>query len=119
VDQWEQQLLLDPITKQISAESRPPVIIPLSMIRINDIVLAGVGGDVSSDMGVHFKTASPVAHSTMITMVGDSVGYVLSDASYEHPGHKLMKSTLAPHCADRAIVDGLVKLIGPLSGVRQ
>jgi hypothetical protein len=106
-----QQLIFDPNTKTLSADPRPPVHIPLFMVRVDDILLAGVGGDLSSDIGVHFRTASPVAHTSIITMSGESVVYILSDASYEHPGHKLMKSTLAPHCADLAVVDGLVKLI--------
>jgi hypothetical protein len=47
----------------------------------------------------------------MITLAGDSVGYIFADASYEHPGHGLTKSALKPHCAERAIIDGLVQLI--------
>jgi hypothetical protein len=58
-------------------------------------VLAGVGGAVASEIGQHFKAASPIANSTTITMVGDSVGYIIADASYP----------------EDAIVNGLVHLI--------
>lgn len=102
---------MDPTTGKISTEDEPPVTIPLSMIRINDIVLAGVGGDVASEIGQHFKAASPYKDSTMITMADGGLGYLLTDASYEHPGHGLMGSHMGPHCAERAIVDGLVQLI--------
>lgn len=106
-----QQLRIDSKTNQVSVEATPPVTIPLSMIRVNDIVLAGIGGDVASDIGRRFKAASPVANSMMISMAGDSVGYIFSDASYVHPGHGLTKSPLKPGCAEPAIVNGLVRLI--------
>jgi neutral ceramidase len=106
-----QQRRVDPATGKVSTEDKPPVTIPLSMIRINDTVLVGVGGDVASEIGQHFKAASPFKHSTMISMANGGLGYLLTDASYEHPGHGVMGSPVKPHCAERAIVDGLVKLI--------
>ena len=92
-------------------EERPPVQIPLAVIRINSIVLAGVAGDVGSEIGVKFKAASPLPDSTMITMTSGAIGYILSDASYEHPGHAVMGSPLKPGCAEKAVVQGLVDLI--------
>ncbi len=106
-----QHLHIDPQSGQISAENTPPVSIPLSVIRINDIVLAGVGGDVASAIGERFKATSSVTHSTLISMANGSLGYLLTDPSYEHPGHAVMGSPLKPHCAEHAIVDGLVQLI--------
>jgi hypothetical protein len=106
-----QQLRIDSRNGQVLVEDLPPVTIPLSMIRLNNIVLAGVGGDVASEIGRHFKASSPYVNSMLISMAGHSVGYVFSDASYEHPGHGLTKSPLKPNCADRAIVDGLVDII--------
>ena len=96
---------------KVSKEAKPPVAIPLAMLRINDVVLGGVGGDVASDIGRHFRAASPAASTSMVTLAGNSVGYVFTDASYVHPGHGLTKSLLKEGCADRAIVDGLVRLI--------
>lgn len=101
----------DPVTHEITVQEGPPVQIPLSVWRINDQVLAGVGGDVATEIGAHFKQASPLPHPTLITMVGEQVGYIFADASYEHPGHGVMASRLKPGCADHAIVSGLVDLI--------
>jgi hypothetical protein len=101
----------DRVTQKVTATAAAPVTIPLSLIRINDIVLAGVGGDAASDIGQHFKKASPVTNSTMITMVGESAGYIFTDASYAHPGHGVNGSRLKAGCAENAIVNGLVTLI--------
>ena len=105
-----QQLRIDPQTGKSVVKDEPPVAIPLSMIRVNDIALAGVGGDVASQIGQMFKARSPVPHAMMISMAGNSVGYILADASYLHPGHGLTKSHLKAGCAERAIVEGLVQL---------
>jgi hypothetical protein len=108
-----QRLHVDQKSGQVTITDTAPVNIPLAMIRINDIVLAGVGGDVASGIGEKFKAASPVAHSTLISMANGSLGYLLTDASYEHPGHSVSGSPLKPHCAEPAIVDGLARLIQP------
>jgi hypothetical protein len=105
-----QRVRRDPVSGEPSLEDAPPVAIPLSMIRVNDIVLAGVGGDVASDIGRQFKVASPSVHSALISMANGSLGYLLTDASYEHPGHGVMGSPVKSHCAAPAIVDGLVRL---------
>lgn len=106
-----QQIKIDTASGQVGKEDKPPVVIPLSMIKLNDIVLAGVGGDVATLIGQHLKAESPTSKTTMITVVGSSVGYVFSDDSYVHPGHGITKSLLKPGCADRAIVDGLIHMI--------
>jgi hypothetical protein len=106
-----QQLRIDPHTGAVSSEAKPPVNIPLSVIQVNDIALAGVGGDVATAIGQQFKAVSPITHSILISMAGTSIGYVFPDASYVHPGHGLTKSPLAPHCAEQAIANGLVKLL--------
>lgn len=98
-------------TGKVEVEEKPPVAIPLAVIRINDIVLAGVAGDVASEIGRKFKAASPLPDSTMITMTSGSIGYILADASYEHPGHGVFGSQLKQGCAEKAVVQGLLDLI--------
>jgi hypothetical protein len=108
-----QHMRRDPATHAISTEDTPPVGIPLSVLRISDIVLAGVGGDVASEIGRQFKAALPGTEAMLITMANGGLGYLLPDASYDHPGHGVMGSPLKPHCAERTIVDGLVRLSQP------
>jgi hypothetical protein len=98
-------------TGKVEVEEKPPVQIPLSVFRINNIILASVAGDVGSEIGMKFKAASPFSDSTLITMTSGSIGYILADSSYVHPGHGVMGSPLKPGCAEKAIVDGLLDLI--------
>ncbi|MFM2289512.1 MAG: hypothetical protein RL684_2655, partial [Pseudomonadota bacterium] len=106
-----QKLRVDQQTGKVTTEDRPPVDIPLATLRINDIVLAGVGGDVGTEIGQHLKAESPFRHTTMVTMAGDPVGYLLTDASYERPGHGIAGSPVKAGCADQAVVGGLLKLL--------
>jgi neutral ceramidase len=106
-----QQIRIDSETHQVTKEDKPPVEIPLSMLKINDIVLAGVGGDVASAIGQHLKSASPLPDTTLVSIAGPYIGYIFSDASYVHPGHGITKSLLKEECADHAVVDGIVRMI--------
>ncbi len=86
--------------------------IPLGLIRINDIALATVAGDVGTEIGEAFKAASPLKNSTMITMTSGSIGYILPDSSYRLETHGVKGSPLSAGCAENAIVQGLVGMIG-------
>lgn len=95
----------------------PAVAIPLGAIELDEagggrIALAGIGGDVASEIGRHVKAASPATFTTVLGMAGRSAGYIFADASYVHPGHGLSKSLLAPQCAEPAIVAKLGDMIG-------
>ena len=97
-------------TGKAATEDGPPAQIPLNLIRIGDIAVAGVGGNIGSVIGQKFKAASPFAQSTMLTVTSGSVGYVLDDASYANPG-KIKTGLLKPGCAENAIVQGLLEMI--------
>lgn len=108
-----QHVSTDRETGKVSVEARPPVSIPLSVVKINDIAFAAVGADVGSEFGNEIRTASPVPHTFVISMLAGSVGYVLSDASYSHPGH-VRESPVKPGCAEQAIPNGLAQLLKQL-----
>ena len=106
-----QHFKLDRDTGKATVEDRPPVSIPISAIRINDIALGAVGGDIATNIGAAIRTASPVPHTMIITMLAGSVGYILTDASYEHPGHGLAGSPLKAGCAEHALSEGMAQLL--------
>jgi neutral ceramidase len=106
-----QHLKLDRDTGKATVEDRPPVSIPIGAIRINDIALGAVGGDVATEIGTAIRTASPIPHTMIITMLAGSVGYILPDASYAHPGHGLSGSPLKAGCAEHALSEGMVQLL--------
>jgi neutral ceramidase len=103
----------DPVQPGKGPGGAPPQVqIPLGLIRINDIALASVAGDVGTEIGEKFKATSPLPNSTMITMTSGSIGYILPDSSYRLMTHGVKGSPLKQGCAEQAIVQGLVDLIG-------
>jgi hypothetical protein len=96
--------------EQADAYAVPPVSIPLSLIRIGDVTLEGVGGDLASELGQELKTASKAAHTTVITMTAGAVGYILPDASYRHNSHGVAGSPLKAGCAETALIQGFKRL---------
>jgi hypothetical protein len=105
-----QRRRVNPKTGQVTVQDAPSVKIPLNIIRIGDIAVGGVGGNVATEIGEKFKTASPAKYTTMITVTSGTVGYILTDAEYEHVGHNAGGSPLKPGCAENSIVQGLVDL---------
>ena len=101
-----------PSGKLLGTTDTAPVTIPLTLFRIGGFALAGVTADISSNIGVAIKRASPVANTTVVTMLAGSVGYVLNDAAYTNPGHGAIGSPVKPGCAPTAIPAGVAQLAG-------
>ena len=93
-------------------EDAPPVDIRLSLLRINNIALAGVSGEVLTMIGQKFKKASGLPSTIMVTHCNGSSGYLPDDAAYAHVGYEIQTTTVAPGCAEKTIVQGLVEMIG-------
>lgn len=109
-----QRYQIDRATRQVQGvTATAPVSIPLAALRLNDVVLAGVGADIASDIGMAVKRASPVAHTSVLTMLAGAVGYVLNDAAYARPTHGVTGSPVKPGCATSALSQGLQQLLSP------
>jgi neutral ceramidase len=106
-----QHTRVDNQTGQITKQDGPPVIIPLSAIRINDIGIVAVAGDIGSDIGKDIRAGSPVPNMIVTSQMAGAVGYILSDASYAHPGHGLAGSPLKEGCAEQALPQGIATLL--------
>jgi hypothetical protein len=88
-----------------------PVNIRLGMLMINDVVLAGVSGEVFTLIGQRLKRESPFNHTVMVTHTNGSSGYIPNDAAFEPVSYEVTASRLKPGCAEGAIVNGFLDLI--------
>ena len=94
---------LDNKTGQITHQDGPAVTIPLATIKIGDMAIAAVGGDIGSAIGGEIRAASPVPHTMVTSQLAGAVGYLLPDASYEHPGHGLGGSPIKAGCVEKEL----------------
>jgi hypothetical protein len=102
-----ERTIRDPKSGQATRQDGPPVTIPLSALRINEIGIAAIGGDVGSDIGKDIRAASPVYDFLLGSQLAGAVGYIVSDVSYEHG----KGSPLKEGCADAALSKGIADLL--------
>lgn len=88
-----------------------PVEIRLSLLKINDIVLAGVSGEVLTPIGQSLKAKAPSGRTILITHTNGSSGYIPDDASFGQVSYEITVSRLKPGCAETGIVSGLLEMM--------
>jgi len=100
-----------PNSNEVKTQDLDPVELKFQVLRLNDVALAGVNGEVVSVIGQHMKKESPLTKTIFITHTSGTVGYIPDDASYPKVTFEVTGSRLKPGCSENAIVDGLVELI--------
>jgi hypothetical protein len=85
-------------------------VIPLSLLRLGPVTLAGVGADLGTFVGQQVKIALGPQPVSVVTMTAGAVGYVLHDGAYVRPTHAVMGSPVRAGCAPLAIAKGLQAL---------
>jgi len=98
--------------KEYKWQDSAPVSIRLSLLMINDIVLAGVSGEAMTMIHEHLKKESPFSHTVMVTHANGSSGYIPDDAAFDQVSYEITTTRLKPGCAENAIVNSFLQLIG-------
>lgn len=98
----------------------------LSAMKIGNIVLTGVSGEVFNQISVKMRNQSPYSYTFMVTHCNGSSGYLVSDDAYPAPGVKgsdnkyvptggyEINSTKAKAGAEKAIIKNLLEMISEL-----
>ncbi|MBN1290516.1 MAG: neutral/alkaline non-lysosomal ceramidase N-terminal domain-containing protein [Candidatus Latescibacteria bacterium] len=87
--------------------------IRLSVLKIGNIVLAGVSGELFNEIGKQVKEASPYKNTFVVTHCNGSSGYIVTDKAYEEGGYEA-SSTRIESGAEKAIVENLLAMINDL-----
>ncbi len=96
----------------VTFQDADPVDIRLSLLTINDIALAGVSGEVLNMIGQRLKRESRMGTTIMVTHTNGSSGYIPDDAAYEHIGYEISTTRLKKGCAEAAVVNGFLEMMG-------
>jgi neutral ceramidase len=99
-----------------SYEEGDPVNIRLGVLRIGNIALASVDGEVYSEIAQRLKRESPMANTVMVTLANGMAnsGYIPNDTAFGALTFQVLGSRLKPGCAETAIVNGLMDLIATI-----
>jgi len=83
----------------------------LALIRIGDIALAGVSGEVVTEIGERLREASPLADTLLVSIANDRIGYIADDARFDRPVHSVRGCPIVRGHAEDTIVGGILALL--------
>ena len=92
----------------------PPIEIKVGVLRIGDIYLTTINGDVYTDIGLRIKRESPAAKTMVVTIANGFTPnnhYLYSDAAAHQLTFQIIASRLEPGCAEGKIVSTAMDLI--------
>ena len=92
-------------------EDADPVPIRLSLLRVNDIAITGVSGEVLTMVGQRLKRESKLPNTVMVTHCNGSSGYLPDDAAYKQLSYEIYTTRVKAGCAESAIVNGLLEMM--------
>jgi len=94
-----------------------PVAIRVGMLRIGDVYISTVDGEVYSEIGLRLKREAPVSQLMMTTIANGSAnsGYIYSNRAAPALTFQVIGSRLKPGCAEDAIVKAGLEMIATLS----
>ena len=94
-----------------------PVRIKVGVLRIGDVYLNSVNGEVYSDIAMHLKAQAPVARLMMVTLANGAAnsGYIYSNEAGSHLTFQVIGSRLKPGCAEDKIIGTSLSLIERLA----
>jgi neutral ceramidase len=94
-------------------EDGDPVDIRLGVIRIANIEVTSVDGEVYTPIAQRLKRESPMANTFMVTLANGAAqsGYIPNDTAFGAQTFQVLGSRLKPGCAETAIVNGLLDLM--------
>jgi len=95
----------------------PDVELRLSLLKVGDIAIGGVNGEVFNLIAQRLKKESPYARTMMATLTNGSArsGYIPNDTAYGMYTFEVLSSRLKPGCAETSIVNGILDLMADSS----
>lgn len=93
------------------------VTIRVGMLRIGDIFISTVDGEVYSEIGLRLKREAPVSQLFLTTLANGSAnsGYIYSDRASPYLTFQVIGSRLKAGCAETSIVNAGLAMINALS----
>jgi neutral ceramidase len=98
----------------------PDVELRLSLLKIDDIAIAGCNAEIFNMIAQRFKRESPVGRSIFVSMANGiaNSGYIPNDAAFGYQTFEVLSSRCKPGYAESAIVNGLLDLLAEAKQAR-
>ena len=79
----------------------------------NDLAIVGLPGEVFAELGLALRERSPFAHTLVLGLANEAIGYVPTRRAYDEGGYEPTSSRLEPGSGER-LVDEALALLGGL-----
>jgi hypothetical protein len=79
----------------------------LTVGRVGDVAVVGLGGEVFNEIGKAIKTASPFPHTLIITHCNGAAGYLPTKDAYPDGGYEVQTSPFRPEAAEVVVKEAL------------
>jgi len=91
----------------------------LQAIRLGEVVLVGVPGEMFAELGLAIRRRSPFRHTYVIGLANDEIGYIPDARAYDHGGYQLWTGlhSVLPRGAGEQMVDAALALVAELGAV--
>lgn len=77
-------------------QSGNDVDINLSVLRVGDILIAGISGELFTEIGMDIKTKSALKNTIVVTHCNGNSGYLCTDEAYPLGGYEIMVTRTMP-----------------------
>ncbi len=84
--------------------------IELTAFKIGSVVLAGISGELFTEIGMEIKKLSPFSNTVILTHCNGSCGYIPTDKAYSEGGYEIQVTGLMPG-VEKPLIRDFVKLI--------
>jgi hypothetical protein len=95
-----------PVTKRVKFDASTGAESPefnLTVGRLGDVAVVGLGGEAFNDIGKAIKTASPFPHTLIITHCNGAAGYLPTKEACPDGGYGVDNSPFAPEAAGEVV----------------
>jgi neutral ceramidase len=95
---------------QTSYANGPEVELRLTAMKIGNLVLCGISGELFTEIGMEVKKQSPYANTLIVTHCNGSNGYICTDKSFSDGGYETGASWLMPGI-EKPLTEKFIELI--------
>jgi hypothetical protein len=74
--------------KDVNGKPGPSLDVRISLLKVGDIVLIGISGEVFNEIGMKIKKQSHYNYTFIIIHCNGSSGYIVTDKSYKEGGYE-------------------------------
>jgi len=100
--------------KSVRGPRRKDVISEVQVVRINDVALVGVPGELFVEIGLDIKKKSGLEYAYVVGLANDYVGYIVTRNAYEEGMYEPLITKLSP-AGEKVISDMALKLLAGTS----